>query len=161
MKKFLSVIILSIAILIPTAMVEASDVPEFLSVVGNKATYIGGQQIREKPGKVKHGNYNTFAYECDIDAFEDLAVEYSQYLMSSCPFKVVSGYEDDYIRTSAKRFTAVFFDYTGSKYVSKITHTCRHEKRDYSGNLVVLTTEDFQAGTAKIVVHVPVELTYG
>lgn len=154
-------ILLAFAIMIPMAIVEAADVPEFLSVVGNKATYIGGEQIRERPGKVKHGNYNTYAYECDIDAFEDLAVEYSQYLISAYPFKVISGYEDDYIKTSAQRFTCVFFNYMGSKYVSKITHTCRHEKKDYHGHVAIVTTENFLEGTAKIVIQVPVELTYG
>lgn len=75
MKKFLVLCMLAVAILIPTAIVEAADVPEFLSVVGNKAKYIGGQQIRERPGKVKHGNYDTFAYQCDVDSGKDIAVE--------------------------------------------------------------------------------------
>lgn len=161
MKKFLVLCMLAVAILIPTEIVEAADVPEFLSVVGNKAKYIGGQQIRERPGKVKHGNYDTFAYQCDVDSGKDIAVEYCKYLISEYPFRFVDAFEDDYIKTSATRYTVMFFNYTGSKYVSKITSTCMHEKRDYHGHVVIWVTENFLEGTAKITVSVPIELTYG
>ena len=156
MKKFLVLCMLAVAILIPTAVVEAADVPEFLSVVGNKATYIGGQQIRDKSG-----NYDTFAYQCDVDSGRDLAGEYCKYLISEYPFRFNDAFEEDYIKTSAKRFTVMFFNYTGSKQVGKITHTCMNERRDYHGHVVIWLTENFLEGTAQITVDVPIELTYG
>ena len=114
MRKFLLPMAVAFVLLISSVQAQAADVPEFLSVVGNKATYVGGQQIRDK-----NGNYDTYAYECDdIGVGEDLAVAYCNYLISHYPFQVSGGFENDYTRTSAESFTQVLFKYTGSKNVN-------------------------------------------
>ena len=157
MKKFLATLTLALLIVIPTAFVEAADVPNFLSVVGNKATYTGGQRLR---GDL-YGDYNTYTYLCeDISLGEDLAIEYCNYLITHYPFRFDGGYENDYIRTSATKYTTALFTYTGSKRVSTFEREDHSEKVTYDCNLSVSTYARYQDGTIEITIRVAPELTY-
>ena len=143
MKKFLATLTLALLIVIPTAFVEAADVPNFLSVVGNKATYTGGQRLR---GDL-YGDYNTYT-------------EYCNYLITHYPFRFDGGYENDYIRTSATKYTTALFTYTGSKRVSTFEREDHSEKVTYDCNLSVSTYARYQDGTIEITIRVAPELTY-
>lgn len=157
MRKFLLPMAVAFVLLISSVQAQAADVPEFLSVVGNKATYVGGQQIRDKSG-----NYDTYAYECnDIRLGEDLAVAYCNYLITNCPFQLVGGFENDYTQTSTKSFTQALFKYTGSKNVNTFIIEDYQRKRQYNCNVNVLTNAQYQTGTMKIVIYVATALTYG
>lgn len=157
MRKFLLPIAVAFVLLISSVQVQAADVPEFLSVVGNKATYIGGQKIRDKSGK-----YDTYVYECDdISVGEDLAVAYCNYLITNCPFQLVGGFENDYTRTSAESFTQALFKYTGSKNVNTFVIEDYQRNRQYNCSVDVLTHAQYQTGTMKIVIYVATALTYG
>ena len=158
MKKFLATLTLALLIVIPTAFVEAADVPNFLSVVGNKATYTGGQRLR---GDL-YGDYNTYSYLCDdISIGEDLAVEYCNYLITHYPFRFDGGYENDYTRTSAETFTTALFTYTGSKRANTFIREDYQRGDTYDCNLSVSTHAQYQDGTIKITISVAPELTYG
>lgn len=136
---------------------EAADVPEFLDVVGNRATYVGGQQIRDK-----NGDYNTYSYECDdINVGEDLATEYCNYLITYYPFHFDGGFENDYTRTSAEEFTTALFTYTGSKYSNAFICKDYKRKRQYSCNVAVFTHAQYQIGIMKITIRVATSLIYG
>lgn len=157
MRKFLLPTIVMFVLFISLTQAQAADVPEFLSVVGNKATYIGGQQIRGKSG-----DYDTYAYECDsIKLGEDLAVDYCNYLLTNYPFQVSGGFENDYTRTSAESFTRVLFKYTGSKYANTFVIKDYHRKQQYNCNVCVFTHAQYQTGIMKIVIQVATALTYG
>ena len=157
MKKFLLPMLLALAILLPTMQAQAADVPEFLSVVGNYAEYVGGQNINDK-----NGVYTTYSYDCDDISFaEDLVVEYCQYLISNYPFAFAGGYENDYTRTSAEKFEVALFNYTGNKYVASFISKDHKRKIQYTCNVRVFTHAQYRTGVMRITIGVANGLTYG
>ena len=157
MKKTLLSILVVFSIFMFTIKVEAADVPEFLSVVGGNATFIGGQNINNK-----NGVYTTYSYMCDsISQGENLAVEYCGYLINNAPFVLIGAFENDYTRTSAEKFTHVMFNYVGSKSVGSFIVKDRKKKSRYVCNVKVHTHAQYQSGTLKITIYVANGLTYG
>ena len=49
MKKFFVLCMLAFAMLIPTAVVEAADVPSFYQIVGRYLTFTGKEVGKKKP----------------------------------------------------------------------------------------------------------------
>ena len=100
-------------------------------------------------------------YICDdISVGEDLAVEYCNYLITHYPFRFDGGFENDYIRTSAAKYTTALFTYTASKYVNTFIAEDYNAKQKYECNVSVSTHAQYQDGTIKISICVARELTY-
>ena len=157
MRKCFLTLFLVLFIAIPATSAKAGNVPEFTSVVGNDAVYVGGQNIDDK-----NGVYTTYSYDCDdIKLGEDLVVEYCQYLTSNYPFVLIGGYENDYTRTSAESFEIALFNYTGSKHVGSFISKDYKRKIQYTCNLRVFTHAQYQTGIIRITIGVADGLTYG
>ena len=133
MKKFLSVIILSIAILIPTAIVEAADVPSFSRVAGNYVPF----KLREEN---KKNGYRTYYYECSVDLRENFV---SQYI------SLLKRYGITYVGHDSKDWRK-----TSAQYLDRWYFSCRGQRVE------VWQFKYFSEGRMTFSVKVPYGLTY-
>ena len=151
MKKFLMPLLLIVAIMIPTAIAEAADVPSFYQVGGNYLTFTGKEVGRKKP-------IRTYGYDCSIDLRENFAEQFMNNLYN---FRLVGHFFNDYRRTSAETFEEWIFVYTGSKRVSTFVEKDHHSNRTYNANLVVGIRKNWQQETTHFFIRVANGLTYG
>ena len=106
MKKFLMPFLLAVAILIPTAAVEAADVPDFRQVAGNYVT--DGERVHSKKG------YYVYAYSCSVDLRPNFAEQYVDLLQRSGLTYTGHDYKD-FRRTSAQTVEKWFFSCRGRR----------------------------------------------
>ena len=151
MKKFLIPFIVTFAIFIPTAIVEAADVPDFYQVGGRYLTFTGKEVGKKKAMRV-------YGYDCSVDLREDFA---EQFMNSLYNFRLVGHYFNDYRRTSAETFETWVFVYTGGKNVSTFVQRDYQRKRDYNAHLVVGRHKNWQRETTHFSIRIANGLTYG
>ena len=158
MKKIFSILFATFAIFVifPCERIFAADVPDFLSVAGDRATYIGSQQTR----RGRWGYFDSYSYECDVSDLEDLAVEYTEFLVYNFPFAIGGGFENDFTRTSARKFTTAFFKYTGSKDVTPFLVENFDNKTTYECQMAIVTQEMYDTGMAHFTIWISPSLIY-
>ena len=151
MKKFFVLCMLAFAMLIPTAVVEAADVPSFYQIGGRYLTFTGKEVGKKKPMRV-------YGYDCSVDLRENFA---EQFMNSLYNFKMVGHYFNDYRRTSVETFEYWVFVYTGSKNVATFVQKDHHSGRTYNANLVVGRHKNWQRETTHFSIRIADGLTYG
>ena len=93
MKKVFMICLLAFAVMIPTAIASAADVPDFRQVAGNYVR--DGERVISKKG------YRSYDYECSIDLRENFAEQYINLLQRSGLTFIKHEYFD-WRRTSAQ-----------------------------------------------------------
>ena len=151
MKKFLIPLLLIVAIMMSTAIVEAADVPGFYQVGGRYLTFTGKEVDKKKAMRV-------YGYDCSVDLREDFA---EQFMNSLYNFRLVGHYFNDYIKTSAETFEYWVFVYTRGKNVSTFVQRDYQRKRDYNAHLVVGRHKNWQRETTHFSIKIANGLTYG
>ena len=153
MKKFLLPMLLALAILIPSAQVQAADVPGFYQVGGRYLTFTG----REDNGN----GYRVYGYDCSVDLNEDFAERYMLALVNNYGFQFIGYFVNDYRRNSAEMFESWMFAYGGYKDVAVFIEKDRRNKQNYPANLVVRRHKNWQRETTHFSIKVAYGLTYG
>ena len=133
MKKFFIPLLLVLAILIPTAIVEAADVPSFSRVAGSYVPF----KLREENRK---NGRRTYYYECSVDLRENFATQYINLLRRS-GLNYIGHEAKDWRRTSAQ-------------YLDKWILSCRGQRVE------VWQFRYFAQGRMTFSVKVPYGLTY-
>ena len=151
MKKFLLPLFLAFALIIPTAIVEAADVPSFYQIGSRYLTFTGKEVGRKQLLRV-------YGYDCSVDLRENFA---EQFMNSLYNFKLVGHYFNDYRKTSAETFEYWVFIYTGSKSISTFVQKDPHTKRSYNAHLVVGKQKNWQRETTHFSIRIANGLTYG
>lgn len=155
MKKFLLLILLTAAILVPVAQAQAADVPGFFQVGGHYLTFTGKELGKNEPRR-------TYGYDCSIDLKENFAEEYMQNLVNNYNFRLIGHYVNDFRRGQAKLYERWVFAYTGSKRVSTFKHkNVQDLKNPYYCQLVVGRSKNWQTNITHFSVWVAYGLTYG
>ena len=150
MKKFFVPLLLAVAILIPTAIVEAADVPSFYQIGGRYLTFTGKEVDTKRAMRV-------YGYDCSIDLREDFA---EQFMNSLYNFRLVGHYFNDYIKTSAETFEYWVFVYTGSKNISTFVQEDYQRNHLYNAHLVVGRHKDWQRAITHFSIKIANGLTY-
>ena len=133
MKKFLIPFIVTFAIFISTAIVEAADVPSFSRIAGNYVPF--------KTKEIWKGNGGrTYYYECSVDLRENFATQYIN-LLRRRGLNYIGHEAKDWRRTSAK-------------YLDKWALSCRGQRVE------VWQFRYFDEGRMTFSVKVPYGLTY-
>ena len=153
MKKFLVPLLLALALLLPTAISEAADVPDFRSVAGNNVTFTGKE--------VTGSGYVVYGYDCSVDMNENFAEQYMRSLMNNYPFYYSDHFLNDYRKTSAELFENWIFGYSGSKNISTFAMKDHKTKTVYRAHLVVRRHPNWQNGITHFAIYIANGLTYG
>ena len=133
MKNFLVICMLAVAILIPTAIVEAADVPSFSRVAGNYVPFKTKEIWRSKKGR-------TYYYECSVDLRENFVTQY---------IDLLKRYGITYTGHEYKDFRK-----TSAQYVDKWYFNCRGQR------LEVWQYRYFAEGRMTFSVKLPYGITY-
>ena len=107
MKKFLLPLFLAFALIIPTAIVEAADVPSFSRVAGNYVPF----KLREEN---KKSGRRTYYYECSVDLRENFAEQYIN-LLRRCGLTYIGHEAKDWRKTSAQYLDRWYFNCKGQR----------------------------------------------
>ena len=155
MKKFLLPMLLALAILIPSAQVQAADVPGFYQFGGSYLEFTGREDEHNK-------GYRVYGYACSVDLDEDFAERYMQNLLSNYNFRLVDYFVNDYRRGQAKLRESWVFEYTGSKRVSEFelfNYADLHNP--YYCHLNVSRYKDWNSEITHFSIRIAYGLTYG
>ena len=144
-----------ISIIMPMEYAEAADVPDFMDVAGDKASYYGVEHSSSERGVC-----DIYQYWMSIDDGEDLAYEYTRLLLKNYPFIFIGGFQNDYISTSAQFFETALFDYIGSKNINSFIRRDVERKSQYSCKLYISIQENFSEGRTICFIGVAQGLTY-
>ena len=106
MKKVFMICLLAFAVMIPTAIASAADVPDFRQVAGNYVR--DGERVQTKKG------YRVYAYECSVDLNENFAEQYVQ-LLSQSGLSYAGHEANDWRRTSAQYLDKWYFYCRGQR----------------------------------------------
>ena len=154
MKKFLIPLLLIVAIMMPTAIVEAADVPSFYKI-GGKSFYA---TLNDKGGNEK--GYRYYGYECEVDLNENFAEQFIKILINDFNFRQVTHFVNDYRDDQSTVFDTWVFTYTGSKKISTFNTTNYGDMKNYKGHLVISRKKDWNAESTEFLIYIANGLTY-
>ena len=137
--------------LLPTALVEAADVPDFRTVAGNNVQ----EEIDER---VKGRNSNFYSYECDLDLKEDFVNRYVDLLMKKYHFVFIDYHSKEW-PLSALRHDTWIFKYVGSKTVASFKN--EHDGEIHYCHLRLTKARNFEEGKKYFYLKIANGLTYG
>ena len=144
MKNFFVPLLLAIALLLPTTITEAADVPDFRSVAGNSVSRGDWRQ-----------DSSYYAYVYGSNTLNDNFIErYINLLQQKYPFKLINHDYNDWRSLSGQYLDIWTFRYTGSKRVSS-------PFLDGRGQFEIWRYKYFSEGRTSFSIKVADGLTYG
>lgn len=156
MKNFLTIMLLAIAIVIPTSSsVSAADVPDFANIGGGYLTFTGKEYSRN------HGSCEVYGYDCNIDLNENFAEQYINLLLTNYNFRSAGYFVQDNRRSSAQIFENWLFVYTGSKSINMFMKVDYSTMQEYHCHLTVRRNKNWQTGITHFSIYVATGLSYG
>lgn len=151
MKKFFTMLLLTLAIALPARFAEAADVPGFYQFGSD---YLYSRGIENSTGK------RSYKYGCSVDLNENFAEQYVRYVTTNYDFELTGHYFNDYRRTSLETFEWWILIYTGSKDPYTFTQNIKHNQ-NYNANLVVCRHKNWEREDTRFYIKVANGLTYG
>lgn len=152
MKKFLIPFMLAVAILIPTAIVEAADVPSFYQIGGSYLT------LTERADTEK--GYRFYAYDCNIDLNEEFAEQFIKNLVNDYNFRLAAHFINDYREDQSALYDTWILIYKGSKKISLFDTINYDNMQTYKGNLSIYRKKDWANKTTTFWIYIANGLTY-
>ena len=149
MKKFFVPLLLAMLMLLPMAISEAADVPDFRTVAGNHVT--DDERVASKKG------YNLYSYECDPDLKENFAERYVNLLLKNYPFHLVDHHTNEY-PLSQYYIETWIFRYDGSKKISAFKMS--NKGKDYYCHLELNKYRHIDEETKSFAIRIANGLTY-
>lgn len=142
---------------------SSADVPDFLKTTGNVVNFTGTQIITKNGKETTNksaGNYINYVYECSIDDDDNFAEKYVELLSSRYSFTQIKYFENDYIKTSARKYENWGFDYNGTKHVDTFKLKDFARKSEYDAAISVTKVSYYDSGISKFIIRISTDLDY-